>query len=154
MFTFYCDFWVLLMYDILIILICFLVPTRKAVKHKHLEILHLSDYNTRIFYQFINIKTCQSPYTVKHALHSYFPENLMPLRRAVLHSGQYRTDSQSYYVYNWNIQFLTQNISMPWTWNISNSSHTWGGLTFADLYDFAQTRHFKRVEYTPSCMWW
>lgn len=57
MFTFYCDFWVLLMYDILIILICFLVPTRKAVKHKHLEVLHSPEYNTRIFHQFINKKS-------------------------------------------------------------------------------------------------
>jgi hypothetical protein len=86
------------MYDILIILICFLVPTRKAVKYKHLEVLHLPEYNTRIFYQFINNKMGQSPYTVKYALYSYFPENLRPLRKAVLHSGQYRTDLQLYYV--------------------------------------------------------
>lgn len=98
MFTFYCDFWVLLMYDILIILICFLVPTRKAVKHKHLEVLHLPEYNTRIFHQFINKKVCQSPYIVKYALYSYFSENLMSLRKAVLHAGQYRTYLQLYYV--------------------------------------------------------
>jgi hypothetical protein len=86
------------MYDILIILICFLVPTRKAVKHKHLEALHLPEYNTRTFYQFINKKMCQSSYMVKYALYSYFLKYLIPLRKAVLHSGQYRTDLQLYYV--------------------------------------------------------
>lgn len=50
MFTFYCDFWVLLMYNILIILICFLVPTRKAVKHKYFEVWHLPECNTRFFF--------------------------------------------------------------------------------------------------------
>jgi len=35
---------------------------------------------------------------VKYVLYSYFPENIMHLRKAVLHSGQYRTDLQSYYV--------------------------------------------------------
>jgi len=98
MFTFYCDFWVLLTYDILIILICFLVPTRKAVKHKHLEVPHLPEYNTKFFYQFINIKMCQSPYMVKYALYSCFLENLMPLRKAVSHSGQYGTDVQSHLI--------------------------------------------------------
>jgi hypothetical protein len=86
------------MYDTCIIFVRFMVPTRKTVKHKHFQVLHLPEYNTRIVYQFINKKMCQSPYMVKYTLHSYFPEYLMPLRKAVLHSDQYSTDLQWYYV--------------------------------------------------------
>lgn len=75
-FTFYCDFWVLLMYDILIILVCFLVPTRKAVKHKYLKYWIYLNITQEVFTNSSTEKSASHltfAHRVKHALYSYFP---------------------------------------------------------------------------------
>ena len=59
-FTFYCDFWIFFMYNISIILICFLVPTGIAVKYNAQNIyVHLYIFTS--YYNVFSMYPTESP---------------------------------------------------------------------------------------------